>query len=262
MTAQESRRPQNVPPAARRHDASARHSRRKRARRIPRAPPATKARSRRKKISSTLDSIVTHRGNLPGIPLLNSATSARRMAHLFLIARGQCVVQPGPRVGPIPLGGGRGDIHRGRGLLHRQTGEIAEFDEIRLGRRLDGQLGQASSKAKRSSDGAPEMEHASSKSTRGRSPPCLIRCLRRAVSTKIRRMASAAAAKKWPRLFQCCALVDVDQPEIGLVHQGRGLQRLPRLLLGQFLRGQLPQFVVDQRQKLLGGSRIALFDLG
>jgi hypothetical protein len=36
-------------------------------------------------------------------------------------------------------------------------------------------------------------------------PPRLARPLPRARSTRIRRMASAAAAKKWPRLFQCCA---------------------------------------------------------
>ena len=75
-------------------------------------------------------------------------------------------------------------------------------------------------------------------------------------------MASAAAAKKWPRLFQCCALLDVHQPQVGLVDQGRGLERLARLLLGQPLRRQLAQLVVDQRQELLGGGRVALLDGG
>ena len=42
--------------------------------------------------------------------------------------------------------------------------------------------------------------------------------------------------------------------------QGRGLERLPGLLLGQPLRGQLAQLVVDQRQELLGGLRVALLD--
>lgn len=41
-------------------------------------------------------------------------------------------------------------------------------------------------------------------STRRRPPPCLCRCFRRAFSTRIRRMASAAAEKKCPREFQCC----------------------------------------------------------
>ena len=46
------------------------------------------------------------------------------------------------------------------------------------------------------------------------------------------------------------------------MHQGRGLERLPRLLLGQLLRRQLAQLVVDQRQELLGGVRVALLDGG
>ena len=75
-------------------------------------------------------------------------------------------------------------------------------------------------------------------------------------------MASAAAAKKWPRLFQCWACVGVHQPQVGLVDQGGGLERLARLLLGQPLRRQLAQLVVDQRQELLGGVRVALLDGG
>ena len=66
-------------------------------------------------------------------------------------------------------------------------------------------------------------------------------------------MASAAAAKKWPRLFQRLGLVRVDQPEVRLVDQGGGLERLAGLLLGQPLGGQLAQLVIDQRQELLGG---------
>jgi hypothetical protein len=40
------------------------------------------------------------------------------------------------------------------------------------------------------------------------------------------------------------------------------LERLARLLLGQLVRRQLPQLIVDQRQKLLGGVRVALLDGG
>ena len=65
-------------------------------------------------------------------------------------------------------------------------------------------------------------------------------------------MASAAAAKKWPRLSQCCGLLGIHQPEVGLVDQGRGLERLAGLLLRQPLGGQLAQLVVDQRQELPG----------
>ena len=73
-------------------------------------------------------------------------------------------------------------------------------------------------------------------------------------------MASAAAAKKWPRLSQCGIVLAVHQPEVRLVDQGRGLERLAGLLLGQLLGGQLAQLVVDQRQELLGRLRVALLD--
>jgi hypothetical protein len=44
------------------------------------------------------------------------------------------------------------------------------------------------------------------------------------------------------------------------VDQGRGLQRLARLLVRQFLGGHLPQLGVDQRKEFLGRLGIALLD--
>jgi hypothetical protein len=54
----------------------------------------------------------------------------------------------------------------------------------------------------------------------------------------------------------------IHETQIGLMYKGSGLERLSRLLLGDLLSGQLPQFVVDQRQKLLGGVWVALLDCG
>ena len=72
-------------------------------------------------------------------------------------------------------------------------------------------------------------------------------------------MASAAAAKKWPRLSQPGSSRP-DEPEVGLVDQGRGLEGLPGLLLRQPLGGELAQLVVDQRQEPLGRLGVALLD--
>ena len=72
-------------------------------------------------------------------------------------------------------------------------------------------------------------------------------------------MASAAAAKKWPRLFQPGSSV-ADEPEVRLVDQGGGLEGLPGLLLGQPLGRELAELVVDQRQELLGRLGVALLD--
>jgi hypothetical protein len=46
--------------------------------------------------------------------------------------------------------------------------------------------------------------------------------------------------------------IDADQSQIGLVHQGRGLERLTRRLAGQLPSGQPAQLVVDQRKQLAG----------
>ena len=73
-------------------------------------------------------------------------------------------------------------------------------------------------------------------------------------------MAAAAAAKKWPRSLYVAAVLPADQAQVGLVHQGRGLERLAGLLPRQLPGGQLAQLVVDQGQELLGRLGVALLD--
>jgi hypothetical protein len=51
-----------------------------------------------------------------------------------------------------------------------------------------------------------------------------------------------------------------DESQVRLVHKGGRLKRLPRLFMGQSLRCEPAQLVVDEGQKLLGGVRIAVFD--
>jgi hypothetical protein len=48
-----------------------------------------------------------------------------------------------------------------------------------------------------------------------------------------------------------------DQAQVGLVDRGGRLQRLPRGLVGQLPGGELAQLVVDERQELAGGARVA-----
>ena len=51
-----------------------------------------------------------------------------------------------------------------------------------------------------------------------------------------------------------------DQPQPGLMHQGRGLQGLPRGFLGQPMGSQMAQLLIDQGKQLIGGSGIAMLD--
>jgi hypothetical protein len=55
-------------------------------------------------------------------------------------------------------------------------------------------------------------------------------------------------------------LFGVDEPEVRLVNQGGGLERLAGLLVRQPLGGQLAKLVVDEWEQSLGGLRIALLD--
>ena len=48
---------------------------------------------------------------------------------------------------------------------------------------------------------------------------------------------------------------------IGLMHDRGGLERLAWLLVGQLGGGQLTQFLVDERQQLVGGGWVAGFGL-
>ena len=55
-------------------------------------------------------------------------------------------------------------------------------------------------------------------------------------------------------------LVPADQPDVGLVHQSGGLDGLAGLLPRQPPGGELAEFVVDQRQQLLGRPGVAVLD--
>src|SRR5262245_8828744 len=65
-----------------------------------------------------------------------------------------------------------------------------------------------------------------------------------------------------PAATPVLGLLGIDKAEVGFVNQGRGLERLAGLLLSYPLGSEPAQFVVDQRQQLLGGVRVAGLDGG
>jgi hypothetical protein len=50
--------------------------------------------------------------------------------------------------------------------------------------------------------------------------------------------------------------------QVGFVQEGRGIERLPGLVPRQLGRRQLAQLVIDERQELAAGVRVARFDSG
>ncbi len=51
-----------------------------------------------------------------------------------------------------------------------------------------------------------------------------------------------------------------DEAHPDLMHQGGGLEGVTRRTVGHFIRRELAQFRIDQRQQLIGGLRIAVLD--
>ena len=137
-----------------------------------------------------------------------------------------------PGVGPVLVGGASARCRRTSAASSSdQAGEVAELDQPGG---LAGPRRPAGSGPRRGRAGRRPARCSRRRRRRGRRagrrPPRLSACLRRACSTRMRRMASAAAAKKWPRPFQCWALLAADEPQVRLVDQGGGLERLARLL--------------------------------
>ena len=176
-------------------------------------------------------------------PLSNSATRPGEFSHDGgkipgpLRVLQQLAVQPGAGVGPVPIGRCRRDAQGRGGLVERQAGEIAELDEFprqgvegRQPRRARRPGRPARRGRRRSPRRVPRNRRAASRRRACRAP------CRGRVSTRIRRMASAAAAKKWPRLFQCWAHVHVHQAQVGLVDQGGGLRASGPAFVRQLLR--------------------------
>src|SRR5262249_388722 len=55
-------------------------------------------------------------------------------------------------------------------------------------------------------------------------------------------------------------LLGAKEPQVGLVNQGGGLKRLPRLLVHELVRSQPPELVIDDREERVGCFGVALFD--
>jgi hypothetical protein len=95
-----------------------------------------------------------------------------------------------------------------------------------------------------------------SSSTRSKSPPRFKACFARAIHQNaphgFRRRAEEMRAIL-PRRLLIAAEV-----EPSLMHQGRGLEGMTRGFVRHFVRGHPAKFVIDQRQQLVGGLRIAM----
>ena len=94
-----------------------------------------------------------------------------------------------------------------RGFGHRAAQKIPQLHQLRLSRRLGGEPVQhLVDRQELERISVVERRHFVDNDARARQLAAVLAArFRRARSTRIRRMASAAAAKKWPKFSQCCS---------------------------------------------------------
>jgi len=102
----------------------------------------------------------------------------------------------GPRVSPMPFSSRCRDSQHLGGLLKGQTGEEVQLHQFGLGSILCRETVQRLVKGQHLIVSIAAARSSPSRLTRSRSPPCRRAFLRRAISIRIRRMASAAAGEK------------------------------------------------------------------
>src|SRR5262245_27750418 len=195
---------------------------------------------------------------------------------------GEVLLEPRPSVFPGVIGSARRNAEYFRDLIHRQTPKIAELDElcglsVALGQTLQGlvQFKQILG-AVRFRDGNVLQRHTIDVAASllallpprllDQNPPHRFGGSGEEVAAGVEGARSQGPGARgrvclgWLLAPGSRALIPY-QSQIRLVHQRRGLERLSRLLVRQLRGGQLPQFVIDERQELLGGLRIAGVDL-
>ena len=64
-------------------------------------------------------------------------------------------------------------------------------------------------------------------------------------------------AKKWARAMLPIDIRDIDQPKVGLMHQGRCLDRPPGLLVPNVMACNATEFLVNARHKPLQRTLVA-----
>src|SRR5262245_18221748 len=170
----------------------------------------------------------------------------------------QELVQPGPGVGPVAVGGSSCQAEGHGRLVERQAGEEAELDQFRTHRVFPGQA----------LEGIVEGDEVLVRGVVHGRQRVQIDALPTAAALETALLLGAVDEEAAHGLGtggeEVAAAVPVpflsvpDQAQVGLVTQGCRLEGLAGPLAGQLLGGEPPQLLVDQWQELAGGVRVAL----
>src|SRR5262249_36625534 len=184
------------------------------------------------------------------------------------VTRPELAIEPGPRKRPVALGRPLADAQDGRGFLDRESAEEAQlhqrrglgidFCQAREGRiqvdqvvGLDCVVQDGLQIQGATNTAAAAFEALAVASAVNQDSP-------HGLGRGREKMAPAVPGFRW--LVAGRWWLVADKTKVRLVNEGGWLQSLARLFAGDLLRRQLAQFVVDERQELLGRGWVALFD--
>src|SRR5262245_56666013 len=221
------------------------------------APVAAKPAKDLQKSATARDHQTASAGREPADPSGRTSRSVLRAfktGRSLPITRAQPCVEPGTGVGPLALGGALGQAQGGGGILQSETGEKAQVHQPGGLRILSGQLGE----------GIIECDELFVIGVQGDFDVVQIDAAPRAaafeavlVSGPIEGNAPHRSGGGGEEVAAIVEVLVTDQAQIGFMNQGRRFKGLARLLLSEPLGRKPAQLVVDQRQELVGGVRIA-----
>src|SRR5262249_31887000 len=180
--------------------------------------------------------------------------------------------QPGAGEGPVALGGAQRNVEGLRRLLEREAGEEVELDDLGHARLLSVEVFQGFVESdqllvrRRADQLALEQINALPVAA---ALEALLRArlLDQDAAHRFRggeKKVATVGKRSRPGSASPVSILlpALHQSQVRFMDQGRGIERLPRLLVRELLGRQFAQLLVDQRQELLGGGRIALLDGG
>jgi len=170
------------------------------------------------------------------------------------------LVKPGLGHGPEPVGDAARDAQRLGGLLVTQPRKVTELDQLSGPRIVLFQLTQGLVQGEKVVVGGLRQRELVVPLHTPALSPTFLRTPAASVVHEDAAHGLGTGGKEMAAMVPALLLAVAQQPQIGFVDQGGRLQRLAGCFLGKLLGRQAAQLVVDQRQQLAGGVRIALLD--
>src|SRR5262245_10674272 len=190
------------------------------------------------------------------------ASGARRFSAIFFAALSPSQLDEEPRLGitPIALDTCAREAEDARGILLAQPDEVTELHELGLDRVLRLELGEGFVDGQEVLGGSRGRDIHVVEVLPFQPPAMLLGSLAAGVLDQDAMHGLGSSGQEVTAAVPPLGLVATDEPEIGFVHQGRRLERLPWFLPGEPLSGDLAKFAIDERQELLRGPWVAVLD--